>query len=656
MLTNPARVFDDLPDKLQQGLMSRCGIDPTTLDKASLTQANPLDVGHKRLRDALALIKALADTDAIPLVNLALSELGWTLDDFNASASALIRAAELHLLDDAGASDTARYWSANKRYWSASQMSAFGITPQAMPDQDAIDYARRFEGVLKTVVEKHFSSSEVIEIKWHVRPKTGLDFAGGAAIQIDVKRSNAPVTVEVEENGRAVQISLKFLSDISILVLSDVGEIAIVSKEGGHRFRKELAESTRQILFQEGGEIEELRPRRIDVYSLRAKPSFDFDPRELAMPPRVVGLSYRRPEAQSVRVTLRADEAADIYVTQEIQTLSDTTRLFRALIEFEFRPDFAVSDTRTRVAELKEPHFQSYPHFTHEERLSAMAMFTRMGLIDPAHDAVAPYPFEELDRLTGPIVKAEAYAMFGSDMTETLIRTSILEPGEPGGRAWCNICLKTHPVRVEGGSIKLACRHEEKNIPVEALETVVFEARNLATWLMKAAASKRAQHANFTAKAWGLGECEPEGYDAPVELVFATGLQQAAVFNALREKLLARSDVEAGLVIALDARGLGDVFVGPWRLTSLSTLVSLRRGKLSLSTQGITNMMLGRIASSSKTAMDWGDFYESYRTEALAGGPYEVAKKLSEKHPGRWPRTNRTLGDGLKRQFPKLVP
>jgi hypothetical protein len=656
MLTNPARVFDDLPDKLQQGLISRCGLDLTTLDKASLTRANPLDAGHKRLRDALSLIKALTDTDAIPLVNRALSDIGWSLDDFNASANALIRAAELYLLDDAGASDTARYWSANKRYWSASQMSAFGITPQAMPDQDAIDYARRFEGVLKTIVEKHFSSSEVIEIKWHVRPKTGLDFAGGAAIQIDVKRSNAPVTVEVEENGRAVQLSLKFLSDISILVLSDVGEIAIVSKEGGHRFRKELAESTRQILFHEGGEIEDLRPRKIDVYRLRSKPHFQYDPRELAVPPRVVGLSYRRPETQSVRVTLRADEAADIYSTQEIKSLSDTTRLFRALIEFEFRPHFAVSDTRTRVAELKEPHFQSYPHFTHEERLSAMAMFTRMGLIDPGHEAVAAYPFEELERLTGPIVKSEAYATFGPDMTETLIRTSILKPDEPGDRAWCDICLKTHPIRVEGGSIKLACRHEEKDVPVEALETVVFEPRNLATWLMKTAGSKRAQHANFTAEAWGLGECEPEGYDAPVELVFATGLQHAAIFNALREKLLTRSDIKAGLVIALDARGLGDVFVGPWHLTSLSTLVSLRRGKLSLSSQGIANILLGRIAATSKPAMNWDDFFEIFQAENPGGGPYEVARKLSDEHRNRWPRTIRTLANRLEKKFPNRFP
>jgi len=652
VLLDPLKIFRDLPQGIQNRLRASVGADLEKNAEDILANSNQ-SAAAERLSDGLAIIGVLTDEDAQRLVLDALSDAGFDAADLETLDTELIRAAELYLHSAQSAEDAARYWAANKRYWSKSQMSAFLVACNEPLTDELLDYAKQHQGIIEAVIQQYFRSSRILSIQWHIRPATGLDFRAGSILQIDIKRSNAAKLVEIERDGQPAKVNLKFVSDITLLINPGSSEIAVISESGGLKFRRELAEAANQLLFRRSGVLEEIRPRKISLSSLRERPLFDIEHADIIRSAHVSGLAFRRSGQGGIRTFLRADEGADVYEAAELNGSSPLLSIYEAFIELEFAAAFRTSPTRQRRAELREPSFQSFPHFTHDERLLALELFVRMGWMDAEVAHATNLPLEELDRISQPVPLAEAEAMFGASVVKNLLDAEILKKSGARQFAWCPLCLKTHPV---SDPLVLSCRYETRKVEQSELNSCKFDADRTARWLCKNLIGKSSAPRLLYNGVWHIGRFSSPDLPRPAEIVFASRLRHADTLSQLNRHLLSLNDNGTGLVIGVDPRELDRTLGGGWTLIGLSDFVRTEPGGLKLQISSVVNHVLGRVPAARKQPMDVADFLEKVDSETSGNKPYPVVRTLRAANPGRWALGERQLVNLLHRHRPERFP
>ncbi len=650
MLFDPIRVLDDLPPALSRRLIDSAGILADKFEKSELKDDAAL-TGYRRLFDALNLVKALSDLNAVDFVSSSLAEqLRWSAEDFDQTNSPLERACHLVIGDRSEAEDIARFWVANRLYWSRTSMRGFEIEPSKTPNALAIDAAKRHEEIIKELVEKQYPGSKVIQIDWFERPLTGLDLRAGTIIQVEVKRSKSPERVDVEIDGKPAQLTLRFLSDIVILVDAKRGEISVLTEVGGSKFSRSLAETIRQLLYSAGGEISEVVPQDVELSNILTNPKLDevYDHKLRRM--SIASISYRRPSNKDIRVDVKGNERSNIFDAPELKDLPSSTNVFQVSITFEFAPGLASAENRIRTATIRAPHFQSYPNFSHKERLIAKSAMERVSILSQTSDRRVQAPYRELDRLDSGIPLSEAQATFGKQLTDFLRKTRIFEDAGEESAAWCDVCLQSHRVELRGKEFKILCRHEVRGIRSSEMRAIKFVPSAMARWLCAQMASDTSPE-RIGENTWSLGTMRIEETKNQAEVLFVLGLRSPSDYQNLNRSVLSRAR-QKGIVIVPDMRGLDTAVTSGWSIAELGEVLSFKKDRLQLSLSAIANIWSGRLAAQKKPDMDYEDFKQKFFEHDGGEGHFSEARRLMELYPDRWPLGRRSLANWLKENLP----
>lgn len=646
------RVFEDLPEDMQARCLQRFSINREDLNR---TQTGNQPTSLKRAREALNTINALSDTDAQPLVKDALIAMGWTVEDFLQSDSAVARAGALYLLDSAAAEDTVRWWFANKGYWSSTRMSSFRAPVGDLFDESDLEQAANRHDLIRSVVGQHYPTEDVIDIRWRFRPSDGVSFLPGSLIQVDIKRSKDPETVEVNEDGKATQLTLRFLASISIVIDPHRGEIAVIADRAKRDFKPHLAAVVQQILFSKGGAPVPTPPLQVHLDILGTETDLAWDPNDRIDGMRVIGLGFRRSGSHGIRIELKTDGDSNLYDAPELTTLQGPVTIFRAFIEFRFKGDLPTSAERQRVAQLVAPHAMSFPYFTHEERLIAQNALVLNDLLDAPTDAAPQLALDELERLVQPTLLEEVKAILGAALVAALVTERIFKEAAPARSAWCPACIRNHPVVEDiGGKLRLDCRRGHSvDVTDDDLRTIRFDADALAAWLARSVGTDVSTPAKIDSHIWNLGEFQSQPGNPGLGLLLATGLQAGPQLQSLTRYLISQRKQRPGLVIAVDGRHLDTSLDAGWKLAQLSFSTSLNNDRLSCNAETLADIFRGRVNPKPRVKMDWEDFFTQYEQHHLGRGPYIEADNLRERFPDRWPNGRASLATRLKERYPE---
>ncbi|MGC6499971.1 MAG: hypothetical protein ACON4C_07240 [Henriciella sp.] len=641
-MKTPASIYRSLGEKARGELLREVGIGLSGQEAppGEISEIDLSDDAQARLDDLLDIVNALADPDAGDLVNDALSDCGWTEDDFQVSVSSLDRAAHLVAARRSEAEIVARWWHTNRAYWKTDSMSGFELAKEPLyPAQFDRGSHPELRERLGRVVCEHRKGHRVQNLKAAWRPSRGIPSAGDRLFQIDVRISKAPERVSVDENGQEEQRSFRFLADLSIVVDPANAVVFVTSQSQSKRFRLAVAQEVRTHFLAIGGEPPPLKPLSVNVRRLGAPVEFTYSPRDGIESVRLKALSYRsRYKGEDYTARLVADRARlSLHNLPEYRSAL-SPYVYRGDLEFSFRPRAGEAVGRIRNAVLRDGHRVSYQRCSPDEAAVMERILRQAELLGPAERRTAQPRLDQLGRLASGGFAAEVRTTLGHSLFAALEKIGALKAGTPAQRAWCQLCLTGHDVIPERDGLRYDCRLEDRAVDAASMETVRFDGGPLARWLARKLATDQAEPTKIDEWSWFVGVSRFERGKA-IGVALASHYGTIEELSGLTQYLQDHPKLPAGIVLAIDKGVAGMNLPRGWRMAPLDGIIQLSAGRLELNPKAIARLVDGRPLKEADQKASKDDLLAFFDETDTGLGPYEEADRILSDNPDwHWKR------------------
>lgn len=613
------------------------------------------------LYDALEIILALGDENALEFVESALRELGWTSSQFKNSFGRHERAAQLFLREEDQARQLARWWNGNALVRSNERSDGFE-TPDVEPDL-ANDEARakRLQDLIEATLADHFASPDIVEFHVSTRPSPWPEDDRADLIQIDVKRGGGPERVEIEEGGRCVWVSLNFVSTLVVLLDPGRGTIHVGSDNKKRELRADLARTVLQHFYGRSDTPAALSPLGVHPEKLKIRPDFGSEAGGLIVGTRVSELWYMRaPQYQFKAAVISDNSDHDIYRATELNTDALNIEPYRARIQFRFRTGRPGEPPARRTATLLHPNSVSFPHFTPAQEFAAEKFLIQQQLIDPNYKRAVQNSLAVLDSMDGAANALRLERSLGSRWRSALQKIKVLVPGPPSDHAFCASCLSEHLVEDAWTGVPptttMRCPVEEEvTVEASAVETLLFRPGQLARWAAQALTAETPSESGWRGFMWDFGPIRTEGPDAGFRVCLAHGLGRDGRLAEISQRL-AHAGGGPGLVLSFSDKFVDTKLNGGWTVALFTDVVSLNQGEMSTSAEAMRRVLTGDAATrheQRRTNEDWEAVVAAYQGIRRPGlGHYAAAKELQKISAAARKWGQRRLADKLNESFP----
>jgi hypothetical protein len=613
------------------------------------------------LYDALEIILALGDENALEFVESALRKLGWTSSQFRDSFGRHERAAQLFLSDEDQARQIARWWNGNALVRSNERSDGFE-TPDVEPNL-ANDEARerRLKELIEVTLKDHFASPDIVEFLVSTRPSPWPEDDRADLIQIDIKRGGGPERVEIEEGGRCVWVSLNFVSTLVVLLDPGRGTIHVGSENKKRELRADLARTVLQHFYGRSDTPAALSPLGVHPEKLRSKPDFGSDAGGLIVGARVSELWYlRAPQYQFKAAVISDNFDHDIYRATELNTDDLNIEPYRARIQLRFRTGRPGEPPARRTATLLHPNSVSFPHFTPAQQFAAEKFLIQQELIDPNYKRAVQNSLAVLDSMEGPANALRLERSLGSRWRSALQKIKALVPGPPSDHAFCASCLSEHTIEDAWTgtppTTKMRCHiDEEVTVEASAVETLVLRLGPLARWTAQALTTEAPSESGWRGFMWDFGPIREEASGSVFRICLAHGVGRDGRLAEISRRL-AHSGGGPGLVLSFSDKFVGTKLDAGWTVALFTDVVSLNQGELFTSASAAQRVLAGEAAEpheQRRTKEDWAAVVAAYQGIRRPGlGHYPAAKELHSISAAARKWGERRLADKLKESFP----
>ena len=613
------------------------------------------------LYDALEIILALGDENALEFVESALRELGWTSSKFKSSSGRHERAAQLFLSDDDQARRIARWWNGNALVRSNERSDGFE-TPDVEPNL-ANDTARekRLKELIEATLADHFASPDVVELHVSTRPSPWPEDDRTDLIQIDIKRGGSPERVEIEEGGRCVWVSLNFVSTLVVLLDPGRGTIHVGSDNKKRELRADLARTVLQHFYGRSDTPAALSPLGVHPEKLKTKPDFGSEAGGLIVAARVSELWYlRAPQYQFKAAVISDNFDHDIYQSTELNTDALNLEPYRSRIQFRFRSSKSGEPPARRTATLLHPNSVSFPHFTPAQQFAAEKFLIQQELIDPNYKRAVQNSLAVLDSMNGAANALRLERSLGTRWRSALQKIKVLVPGPPSEHAFCASCLGEHPIEdAWTGSpptTTMRCPIEEEvTVEASAVETFLFRPGQLAQWAAQALTAEAPSESGWRGFMWELGPICDDASGSKFRLCLALGLGRDGRLAEISQRLT-HTGGGPGLVLAFSDRFVGTKLDAGWRVALFTDVVNVNQGEMSTSTSAVQRALSGEAAARNeqrRTREDWEAVVAAYQGIRRPGlSHYAAAQELRRISAAARKWGERRLADKVKAAFP----
>lgn len=543
---DPNEVYAALAPEARARILDSLGIRARqpTADMADLQLTSIARVDLEACLETLAI---LSDTTAATLLKAALTELSIGSEDFARYPSALERAADLWARNPGAAKQALRWWQANIEVRRQSLIAAYAIPPDIAPADLTGDAVLRLQGLVAQAFQNSLQPADIRLFQVSKRPSPWPGREHEQVIQIDIKRSSDPETVEIDEDGTISAKSLRFIVPILVVIDPARRALYVMSKTNPRHLRQAVAMAVLQTVYGTGGNPDQLPKLFVHPGKLAQRPAFRFPRGTNVLEAQVAGLIYRNLDEPGVRRSVVAeDPTTDLYDLVDLARPDATQVVSEATIRFGFSEPR--QKPRYRTCTIRQPNDMAFPHFSSRDRAHAEAFLTDNGLIDPDPFKGHLGPFDVLAGLTRAAQRWRIKAAISDRWTQALLDIGVLAPGPPACEAHCVACDRDYAVQLDdnSGLHVLACPEHLRAVSDTEIETLRFFPQRLAEWLAGCWETDTARPHENPPECWDLGIMPGVGRRAGLPMMLATGTDTRSSLVAISERIASLASRPAG--------------------------------------------------------------------------------------------------------------
>lgn len=665
----PASVYRSLAPESRKNLIAHCC--PGLMSGASLpdelTELGLTETQSNVVVEYLQKISLLGADEMGDVVRQMLAEGGWREEDFKASLSGRDRACALLALDAEAFEAAVRIFNGNRLWGREKRENGFRLPEFAdMPDSGELpdgplDTQTRLYCLIEQVLGEVMAGQQLVEVTVLRRAGLGLPAVSPEILQCDIAVGADPVSVEINEDGAAQTLSLSFLSRIAVMMDAAGGALFVGCESQSGKLRRELAQVFLQALFGTGGAPVPLAPLRVDTEALRRRPDFVTQTADRLESVRVSQIWYRKgSEPFAIQRSLRSDSGAVcLYSLPELQSGADDLHIYRAAIEFLFKPAGRKREPVKRTVMLNGPGSIAYQKAFPGQRRAINRVLQQAGLLSGTGEPITRACLADLYRFRTPQHLAEVEASWPATQLEALRQAKILTDGPQAERAWCPECGQTHEIEdAVSEELIVLCPIERRPLQEDETRTLQLDWSGLARWLVTSAATDQTAPKDLGAYSWFVGALTLGRKQGRYGLILMADSEDAASIRTINAYLDARPRLSQGVILTAGPAPHPAGFRKGWVLLPVAEVTGIEAGKLSLDPDAIEAAILGkrvRTRTGSKADL-WTRFFETYQETRTGLGHYPEADRMLQDHPGVCPAGRDQLARRLKQAFPEDFP